>query len=129
MIDLEDFHTGQVGHAPGAPVVTRADDHDLRRASGDRVSDRLVDGRGPKGDHVSHYARHLDSDATLSFSSRALRLGETALSLLAEKNARSRVVEIRDVRQASVGEGAAVRDKVSGPARAISLHDSPSLLS
>ena len=32
-------------------------------------------------------------------------------------------MKIRDVRQAGIGEGAAVRDEVSGPAGALSFHD------
>ena len=46
MINLENLHTRQPGHAPGAPVVTGAENGDLRRATGDRVTDRRVDCRG-----------------------------------------------------------------------------------
>jgi len=123
MIDLEDFQTYQLAHAPGASVVTGAEDDELRCASGDRIANCRVDGRGPKGDHVRHHPRHFDPDATRAFSSSALGLGKTPLSLLAEKDARRRVVEIRDVREPGVGECAAVGDEVSSPAGAFSFHN------
>ena len=124
MIDLEHFHTGQLGHAPCAAVVTGAEDDELCRATGDRVADRRVDGRGAKGDHVSHDARHFERHAPLSFSGGLLGLGETPLAFLVQKDARGRVVEIRDVRQAGIGEGAAVGDEVGSPAGPLSFHGS-----
>jgi hypothetical protein len=43
MIDLEHAHTGQLGHAPGAPVITGAEDDELSRSTGDRGAYRRVD--------------------------------------------------------------------------------------
>ena len=97
MIDLEDFHAGELRHAPGAPIVAGAEDDELGRASGDRVANRRVDGRGAKSHHVSHHARHLEPNAALSLSKRVLGLGEAQPSLLVEKDARRRVVEVRDM--------------------------------
>src|SRR5512146_3222537 len=105
MIDLEDVHTGQLGHAPGTAVVAGAEDDELRRAAGDRVADRHVDSRGAQGDQVCHYARHFERGATLRFSRRAFSLGETPLSPLAEKDTRGPITEIGDVRQADISDG------------------------
>src|SRR5512146_2068054 len=88
MIDLEDAHTCQLGHAPGTAVVAGAEDDELRRATGDRVADRRIDGRGAEGDQVCHHARHFERDTTLHFSRGAFSLGESPLSLLAEKDPR-----------------------------------------
>jgi hypothetical protein len=122
MIDLEHLHPRQFGHAPGAPVVTRAEDDELRRASSDRVADRSIDGRSAKADHVGHPARHLEAHAALSFSGRALGLREAAFPLLVQKDAGGRIVEIRNVRQPGIRHRAAECDKMSGPARALSSH-------
>jgi hypothetical protein len=46
------------------------------------------------------------------------------LSLLVEKDARSRIPEFRDVRQAGIGDGAAKGDDMRGPARAVGVHHS-----
>ena len=123
MIDLEDSHTGQLGHAPRAPVVAGAEDDELHRSGGDGVPHGRVDSRGAEGDHFGHDARHLEAHTALRFSSGVRGLGETPLSLLVEKDARARILEIRDVRQAGIGDGAAKGDEVSGSARTLGPHD------
>ena len=124
MIDLEDLHAGELGHAPGAPVVTGAEDDELRRAAGDRVAHRRVDRRGAQRHHVGHHARHLDAKAAPSLARGVLGLGEALLSLVGEEDARRRIVEVRHVRQPRVGHGAAECDEVSGAAGARGFHGS-----
>src|SRR5262249_52885455 len=98
VIHLEDFHATELGQAPRAPVVSGAEDDELRRAGGDPVADRVVDRRGAKRDHVSHRASRLESETALWCSSRLLHLGEALLSLLVQEDARRWVLESRDVR-------------------------------
>src|SRR6185437_15661277 len=35
-VDLKDFYAGKLGHAPGATVISGAENHQLRRAGSDR---------------------------------------------------------------------------------------------
>jgi hypothetical protein len=56
-----------------------------------------------------------------------LGLSEAPLPLLVQEEARSRIVEIRDVRQPGIGDRAAEGDEVSGPARALGFHDAGAL--
>ena len=98
MIDLEDLHPGQLQHAPRATVVAGAEDDELRGSMSDRGANRAIDRCSSKRDHVRHPTRHLEPDAGVTLPHRALSFRETLLSLLVEKNARGRIVEIRDVR-------------------------------
>ena len=67
------------------------------------------------------------SSPILRFPSRAACsvLARLSLSLLAQKNARGRIVKVGDVRQAGIRHGAAEGDEVSRAARAFSIHDWP----
>src|SRR6185369_1146459 len=53
-----------------------------------------------------------------------LRLREALPSLLAEEDARRRIVEVGDVRESRVGHGAAERDEVGGTTGAVAFHGS-----
>src|SRR5262249_37404737 len=65
-VDLKDLYARKLRHAPGAPIVTGAEDDKLLCTGGDRSAYRGIDGGGTKRDKVRHSARCLEPDAALS---------------------------------------------------------------
>ena len=87
-----------------------------RGAVGDCVAHCRVDCQGAKSDQVSHAARHFQPGTAASYSSRVRCPRQTSLSPVVQKDARCRIREIRQVRHAGIGKGAAEGDEVGSPA-------------
>src|SRR4051812_7802363 len=71
---------------------------------------------------VRHYTRILDPETLSPGADRLLGLVEGALALLVHEKACSRVVKVRNVRDATVGHGAAERDELSSATGTIGFH-------